>query len=113
MHKWQVMDLPHFAELVLQAEQVGLKDACRKADEQRSKMQLDTEALELRLAHLHPQPSAKVLCPSHILAVLESCHKQACHSLHRQPGLLANVRTDLTEPAKISFLLIEFFCNCC
>ena len=67
MHKWQLMDLPHFAELVLQAEQVGLKDACRKADEQRSKMQLDTEALELRLAHLHTQPSSRTSSPSHFL----------------------------------------------
>ncbi len=67
MHKWQVMDLLHFAELMLQAEQVGLKDACRKADEQRTKMQLDTEALELRSAHLHTQLSAKILCPSHFL----------------------------------------------
>jgi hypothetical protein len=82
MHKWQFVDLSHFVELVLQAEQVGLKDACRKADEQRTKMQLDTEALELRSAHLHTQPSAKILCHSHVYAVLECCPKQACHSLH-------------------------------
>ena len=62
-----VHDLPHFAELMLQAEQVGLKDACRKADEQRTKMQLDTEALELRLAHLHTQPSSRTLSPSKFL----------------------------------------------
>lgn len=33
---------------LVQAEQVGLEEACRKADEQCTKMQLDTEALELR-----------------------------------------------------------------
>ena len=59
-----VQGLPHVSELMLQAEQVGLKDACRKADEQRTKMQLDTEALELRLAHLHTQPSSRTLSPS-------------------------------------------------
>ncbi len=78
MHHWQATDLLHFARLVLQAEQVGLKDACRKADEQRTKMQLDTEALELRSAHMHTQPSARTSCPSHFCAVLERCPKQAC-----------------------------------
>ena len=33
---------------MVQADQAGLKDACRQADEQRTKMQLDAEALELR-----------------------------------------------------------------
>ncbi len=112
MHKWQVMDLPHLAKLVVQAEQVGLKDACRKADEQCTKMQLDTEALELRSAHMHTQPSAKILCPSQF-AVLERCPKQACHSLHRQPGCLANVSTDLTGAAKTSFVLIEPVASSC
>lgn len=101
------LDLRHFAELVLQAEQAGLKEACRKADEQRTKMQLDTEALELRSAHLHIQPSANILCPSHFVAVLKCCPKQPCHSLHRQPRCLAHVRLDLTGPAKTSFVLIE------
>ena len=73
-----VHGLPHFAELMLQAEQVGLKDACRKADEQRTKMQLDTEALELRLGHLHTQPSSRTLGPSQVFIVLERCRKLAC-----------------------------------
>ncbi|KAL3158899.1 hypothetical protein ABBQ32_011614 [Trebouxia sp. C0010 RCD-2024] len=39
----------------LQADQEGLKDACRQADERRTKLQLDAEALELRVFTTHEQ----------------------------------------------------------
>ena len=42
---------------MVQADQAGLKDACRQADEQRTKMQLDAEALELRSLPWCPPPS--------------------------------------------------------
>lgn len=42
----------------VQADQADLKEACRQADVQRTKMQLDAEALELRLfPHPHGSPS--------------------------------------------------------
>lgn len=47
---------------IVQADQEGLKDACRQADERRTKLQLDAEALELR-SHLQALYLPRSLVP--------------------------------------------------
>lgn len=57
---------------MVQADQEGLRDACRQADEQRTKLQLDAEALELRsdLQASYPPLSVSLApSPSHPLLV--------------------------------------------
>ncbi|KAL0044654.1 hypothetical protein WJX82_004318 [Trebouxia sp. C0006] len=61
----------------LQAEQVGLKDACRKADEQRSKMQLDTEALELRVFTTHEQLAVSEEREAELAAAVQEAKQSA------------------------------------
>ncbi|DBB01748.1 TPA: hypothetical protein ACH3X1_000371 [Trebouxia sp. C0004] len=82
----------------LQAEQVGLKDACRKADEQRTKMQLDTEALELRVFTTHEQLAVSEEREAELVAAVQEAKQSAAAA---RQTLAANQQAVKPQPSSV------------
>ncbi|KAA6418014.1 MAG: hypothetical protein FRX49_12014 [Trebouxia sp. A1-2] len=82
----------------LQAEQAGLKEACRKADEQRTKMQLDTEALELRVFTTHEQLAVSEEREAELAAAVQEAKQGAAAA---RQALAANQQALKAHPSPV------------